>query len=377
MEVQVNYLKQNMWSKKMLNRERIVSWNINSDRRVEIFDKPPHMFTANAFKDFSVLKRFPLIAASLDYFIQKKKVAIFTLQEVEDCILPEVAKYFKEQGMEIVVNKYNPSKMAFNLVFAYDPKQYRCLEARHVYLTESGKALENADKLPKEEVFKHNLGSDFEKSTQIIALENIATLERFIVSNNHFGMSNAHRLLAAEKLCTELAPIKLPLVVLGDLNQFDERIAKPELLKEQIEIFIKHGYRWDGKSLYANSPHTTFITFPYDITRFFTKVDFAQYDKLKETKDYEGIRTFFLGKITERNVPLCSTALDGVFSINTSASEAVKKPSSCKALLFFNGKRIKPVPEAAEIDKMALESFKGNQCEIPSDHTPVLLKIKM
>ncbi len=117
----------------------IVSWNINSDRRVEIFDAPPHMYTANAFKDFSVHKRFPMISASLDYFRDQKKAGLFALQEVEDSILPYLVEYLKSKDLAVVTQKYNPDKMAFNFVFAYDPLLYRCNSTQQIYLTLTGK----------------------------------------------------------------------------------------------------------------------------------------------------------------------------------------------------------------------------------------------
>ena len=376
-----------------VNETRIVSWNINSDRRVEILDRPPFMYTANAFKPYSVHERFPMISAAMDYFQTEKKVDLFALQEVEDSILPTLCDYLRSKGLEVLSVKYNPTDLAFNYIFAYDPTVYRCISTDQIYLTRSGEATVDREKLSKDALFDQHLDSEFEKSCQRIQLEEITTGKKFIVINTHLGLTNKHRLLAAEMLCSKLVGITMPMVLVGDFNQFDARQAESALLMDQIEIFKRNGFRWDSECLQAREPKGTFVTFPYDITRFLKKDDFAEYDALKARYDAlaireEGnaeyaalcreIRGFYNTKIAEKDIKLLSTSLDAVFSkgcIDSALSEV--KPSRCKAILFANGHRVKPAPDGTVIQAMALEGYDKGECPFPSDHFPVLAKMSL
>lgn len=360
---------------------KIVFWNINSDRRVEIFDQPPYMYTANAFKDYSVHKRFPMIAEGLDYFRKKKNISLFALQEVEDSILPEIIKYFQSKGFAILpAMKYNPTDLAFNFVFAYDPTLYTCVNPpEQIYLTATGKpSPKDRQGIDKKLLMDQHYDSEFERSAQVIELEELSSGKQFVIVNNHFGLTNKHRLQVAEKLCKELADIKKPMVLVGDFNQYDFDNKESVLFKKQIEIFEKHGFKWDSECLQSQEPKGTFVTFPYDITRFLSKTDFSEYDALKVKIDYKAIKDFFVSKIEKYNIPLVSTSLDGVFSKNTNnSSENQTKPSFCKAILFANGERIKPTPTAETIQKLALNSYKKDKCIFPSDHLSVLAKVRL
>jgi hypothetical protein len=355
---------------------QIVSWNINSDHRVEIFDKPPFMYTANAFKNYSVHKRFPMISASIDYFRDIKKVSLFAIQEIEDSILPELIKHFKSKGLEILSMKYNPSKLAFNYAFAYDPSLYACKSISQIYLTLSGKSTHNREILSKEELFSQHLDSEFERSSQLTELENINSKKQFVIVNNHFGLSNKHRLLASDMLCKKIADIVKPMVLVGDFNQFDANVKTAVLYTEQIKIFKHYGFKWVSECLQSQEPKGSFITFPYDINRFLNNDDFLEYDKLKDEKDYDAIRNFFVKKICEKDIPLFSTSLDGVFSKNMEYKEEKIQLSSCKAILFADGERIKPMPTAEDIQKMAVKSYQAGKCNFPSDHLPLLTKVR-
>ena len=113
------------------------------------------------------------------------------------------------------------------------------------------------------------------------------------------------------------------------------------------------------------------------INRFLDKSDFLEYDKLKKTNNYAGIKEFFITKISERNIPLVGTSLDGVYSKNFPVRHSSNiKQSSCKAVLFVDGKRVKPMMNASDIQAMAIDKYKGNKSEIASDHLPVITKIR-
>ena len=382
--------------------EGILSWNINSDRRVEIKNKAPFMYTANAFENCSVHHRFSAIASVLDYYFfwssPEQHVNLFALQEVEDSILPNLTAYFKSRGLEVLVNKYNPTSMAFNFVFAYNPNTHRITKQSQIYLTLSGQPTENREQLSKPELFHQHLESEFEKSIQVIELEEIKEgypSYNFTVLNNHFGLSNKHRLLAANMLCERLANITTPLIAVGDFNQFDETNPVAALLMPQIKLLQDCGFHWDSQSLHIKEPNGTFITFPYDIMRFLNATDIAEYDLIKaqfdvqqkklnvSAADYQeqkiqfervlqDIRQFFVGKITTHNIPLVSTALDGVFSRNLTVTH-------CDSAVFEKQPPflvpMEPKPSASEIQRLAVEAYAKGDCLFPSDHLPILAKI--
>ncbi len=364
---------------------RIVSWNINSDRRVEKFSKPDNMSeaaykdyvcTANAFPDFAVAERFPMIAVELNYFRNNKKVAIFALQEVENSILPTLIAHLKSIGMEVIVDKYNPSDMAFNFVFAYDPKLYQVKEEKLFYLTKTGEPPKTTG--TNEEILAYNLGSLYGRSFQKITLKNLVTNEEFVLANAHLDMSNNHKILATQSMCNYLLDVKVPCLIVGDMNQGDFDVNEPKLFEKQVKTFQDNGYHWDGESLYTNKPNCTFVTLPYDTKRFWNKdVDGTAYEKVKQSGDFKAAREFFVNKIIEKKIPLCTTTLDGVYSKNNKANDQKIKPTSCKAILFMSGKRVKPMPSAEEINQLASDSFKNQQCQFPSDHLPVLVKSRM
>ncbi len=91
-----------------------------------------------------------------------------------------------------------------------------------------------------------------------MTFEELSTKEQFIVVNNHFGLSNKHRLLAADMLCKKLDEMNnkqndstensssiqkpLPMVLVGDFNQFDSIAKESVLYMDQIEIFKRNGF---------------------------------------------------------------------------------------------------------------------------------------
>jgi endonuclease/exonuclease/phosphatase family metal-dependent hydrolase len=356
---------------------RILTWNINSDRRVELQDDEKYKYTAIPFADFSVHQRFTYIAANIDYLVKEKQVSLLALQEVEDSVLPKLKAHLESIGLNVITAKYNPTPMAFNLLFAYDPAKYCFVDSKQIYLTLSGTSTDNRDSLTKDELFAQNLNQPFEKSSLLVHLRDNSNGNEFCIVNNHLGLSNKHRLLASNLLCSKLSEIKLPMVLVGDFNQFDDAVPEARLLMQQIEVFENHGFNWTSKCLQTQHPGGTFVSYPYDIDRFLDKrTDLPELDALKAKADYEGIRKFYINKITEKNIPLFSTSLDAVFEKNTAHAEA-GKPSRCKALLFGQAGRIKPVPDAATIHNMALASYQKGICELPSDHLPVLAKVRL
>lgn len=258
---------------------------------------------------------------------------------------------------------------ATNYVFAYDPSLYECMNVEQMYLTLSGGPTENREQLSKEELFRQHLDAAFERSCQFIKFIKTDSGEEFFVGNVHLDLSNKHREVASNMLCERVAGIDKPMMLVGDFNQFDARIPEPVIFMDQVEIYKRHGFTWASEDLLSKGMKATFVAFPYDINRFLTKEDFIEYDRLKEQKDYDAIREFFVNKFSGIN-PI-TTCLDSVFTKNIALPEEKTKPPRCKAMMFSHGERVKPIPDEKAIKKMAVES------ELPSDHLPVLAKVRI
>lgn len=353
---------------------KTLSWNINSSPQVDPREaggpvEPRYEALSEAFSECSVHERFPLITARIDWFLNKGYSTV-ALQEVNNSILPHIVAHLESKGLEVFCQKYNPDDSSFNHVFAIDPKKYRLIETYPIYLTLSGEPTNNRAELSKEELFKQNLGTAFEKSSQVSIVEDLVSGQRLFFVGNHLGLTNEHRKLAALMLCLKLAHIKDPLILVGDFNQFDSLFKESKLFFEQIDIFVQNGFKWDGESLYQEGPYCTFAGFLYDYERYCTPTDRVELERLKVANDYPGIREFFIRLIIEKAIPLLGTAMDSVFTKNIPP----ESKSKCKVYMFFDGQRVKPIPENEELEKRLLETLsKGDPPE--SDHFPVGLKL--
>ncbi len=337
----------------------IFCWMINSDKQVEKLDKPKEMSdeinsdyvaTANAFEDSSIKERCPLIVDSLDYVRDKKRRELFVFQCIEDSILADFAKYLESNGLKWISHKYTPTKMALNYLLAYDPKAYSIKKAELRYLTETGSYLEDWSTRPRAEVLKHNLQSFFGRSMQEITLCDLTDKSEFVVVNVHFDKNKEHRIQAGQKLCDWLAPISLPIVIVGNQGQSDVGKTKPALYKRQIELYIRNGYRWDGEMLFTKNPHGGFVTYPRNM-KFFKEL--AEDSTLNKAASYRVIRKFFVDRIAEKDVSLFITALNGVYTKKFTYPAGGIQRSSCKALLFEYRERIKSTPAIETTNKFA------------------------
>jgi len=124
-----------------MTKLKFISWNINSDRRVSTsnIDHLSHKFIARPFAAYSEQERLPMIKSSLNYCIDSQKIGIFALQEVEDAIVSNMIEHFKSKGLVARAVKYNPSVLAFNYIFAYDPARYTMIDENKFILLNPGK----------------------------------------------------------------------------------------------------------------------------------------------------------------------------------------------------------------------------------------------
>lgn len=338
----------------------IFCWMINSDKQVEKMDKPMEMSkeiysnyvaTQNAFKDSFIKEWSPLVDDNLEYVRAKKRKELFVFQGIEDSILAEFAKYLESKGLKWITHKYTPTKAALNYLLAYDPKAYSIKKAELRYLTETGNYLEDWSTRPRAEVLKHNLQSFFGRSMQEITLCDLTDKSEFVVVNVHFDTNKEHRIQAGQKLCDWLAPISLPIVIVGNQAPSDAGKTKPALYKRQIALYIRNGYRWDGEMLFTKTPQDSIAAYPYKMRLF---KELVKYGALNKTVSYRVIRKFFVDRVAEKDVGLFITALNGAYTQKFTYTAGGMQRKRCRALLFtYYDERIKPIPAIETNNKLA------------------------
>ena len=349
---------------------KFLSWNVDDDRRVDLDHNAlgeehaayalAKQHTIAAFgPTFSMENRIDNIFNYLNYAQQEKEVKIFCLQEIQDSSVHLFEDKFKKMGLECIVNKYNPKAPgSFNYITAYDPNSHEAKEQDQIYLTTTGKPVEGKDK-------DQNLSTDFSKSSQHVQFTHKETGEKVHIFNNHFGIPNEHKLLAADMLCQRIKELNLEKVILaGDFNQFDSSKKEAKLFMPQIKIFQDDGYTWESKDL-----KKTFAIYPYD-NRFLTKEQFNILDKIK-TRDPEeaasDLREFYMSAFYQLGPDeIISTALDAVFTKGLCSS-------TVQTLILENGSEITPSKE--ELSQKITDYYRNGKIFSPSDHFPILSDI--
>lgn len=352
-----------------------VTLNVNSDRR--LYKGTP---LEPAFSDFSFRARFGLLKELLDSLSEDEQ-STFALQEADDEARELLKDYFKQKGYNVLTTKYANDPGAFNFLFAYNPALYEVVESSQIYYTESGQTTspEERKTLTKEEKLKLHLGTEFEKSAQLVRLKDKKTGKICLAANTHPGLEMAHRLSAMKKLCDALANEHEMIVALGDFNQFDPRVPEPTTYQEQIDILKTHGFKWSSEGLSHAGMKTTFMGFPFDVMRFFNEADRTEYQALTQDKDHlERLREFFVRKIKEKQISLYGGCLNGVFTKNLPESASV----SVHCFTMFGHRRIETTtyPDAkgfqeAYIRHVETHIPEENEAVTSSDHFAVTATI--
>jgi len=373
---------------------RIFSWNTNSFRGlgIKLFEK----------QKYTALERLPTNQKVFQYCTQDfTKDGLFALQEIEDGIVPNLKEFWEKHNYQVITTKYNPDKMALNFVFAYDPNIWTVGELPQIYLTKNGRPWceeekklkeenQNIDeKLLREKQIEHNLCNEHTRSAQMLKLTHKETKKTFVISNNHFGLPNAHKLDSAKELCKKLQDIQDALFAMGDFNQFEkDKIGK--LYEQQINVFKESNFCWQSEEFEA-----TFLPFPYDTLFLLSKAEINQYKKLLEELSLaekeqnmehdvqncrEKMHQFFLDQIKnfkENGISLLDVAYDAFFTKNLQKLENEKPITTKSKVLFFEkGERIKPCPSREEINERATKLYcKDEEAPYSSDHFPIKMSV--
>jgi hypothetical protein len=365
----------------MSKEMRLLSWNVNSDRRVELkTGRNAHI--AAAFPDLTFKNRWPLQKKLFDDQIDRKATGFFAIQEASNESAETISNYFTEKGYTVVGQRYCPNLGSFNYVFAYKPEDAELISHETLYFTTTGKPLTDDDRrsMSQDDKKAHNFGIEFERSAQILKFRN-SKYGEFIIVNVHPGLPNEHRLLATQKLVERLTDETCPKLLAGDFNQFDMRKSEPAILDEQVKILTDSGFSWVSEHLKEKGLKCTFISAPYDINRFFSQEQWAELDRLKETGTSDQIRDFYLKVIKEKNVSLPTTCLDAVFSqgfetvVRTKSIIAIRSSFFHKETKSGMFKPYKTGITRKEAQEELLRNFEAaKEAPLASDHVATLTK---
>ncbi len=369
----------------------VVTYNVNSDRYV---DDPSHAYHA-AFPELSYDQRFSLNTALLDSFIQDMPATIFNLQEMSDAALALFKRFFQEKGFKSLSAKYAPNGGAMNFIVAYDPSYYEQMgDERQIYYTESRQVTPEVDraKMSLADKKKQHMGQEFERSALSVLLKHRQG-KIFRITNTHPGLEESHRLQSmvalGEFLNDENDPMLRVLTkdqrrsliefAVGDMNMFSAKPGVPTVYYPQIQALQNAGLNWLSENLMYSGLNATFVSFPYDILRFFNSTDFQELNAIKNDKNqWSRLREFFIRKIEEKTIDILSTCLDGIFW-NPKKSEFL---ASVSAYTFSEGKRVETsaLNDANLFRQRILSHFKQNLsavAPVSSDHFSIRAKITL
>lgn len=362
------------------NYFRFVSFNINSDRRLEWKEDPRFKYTALAFSDLSIKNRFSVIKAFILELINKKGISCLALQEIDDEALKLLQELFAELRFVTYTAKYCLHKDAYNYLLAVDERMVKVKETSQIYFTQSGLPTSNEerDRLSKEEKLQLQLDQEFEKSAQlaILTISMNEKTETVALVNIQAGTSNKHRLLAMQKLTDALKDCHWPVILAGDFNQFDASQRQSAIYNDQVQVLQKNGFQWVTEDLQRRGLQTTFFAFPHDVDRFLTTDEMKELAALKTHENYKGIRDFYLRVIEARDIELNSVCLDAVYAKNHGNIKLQTKPYT-----WLNGKVMNTAKqEMKEFRRSFLTFFKDKNAHplsMPaSDHFALATKIE-
>ncbi len=289
----------------------VFSLNVNSDRRPSDEKVPKTKHIAAAFPEYRDDKRACLLAK----FMLEKRYDIYGLCELSVKMRQFFTLVFGNENYLSISAPYNTDDDAFQYLVAYNPKRLTMLGFRQIYITKSGLPTLPGprEKMNREARFSAHFGVEYERSFPIITFLDLTTGSKFVYVAAHPGLPNEHRLIAITMLCDSLSAEKLPIIIAGDMNQFDASKKKEDVIyTDQVAILTKNGFDWSSECLALKGAKATFKAYPYDIERFFNKKDFEALDKLKVEADSKKIKQFYLDK----KVNKLSTCLDAVFAKN-------------------------------------------------------------
>ena len=341
----------------------LVNLNVNSDRRVD----DPTSVLSPAFQDLSFKSRFALNCALLDSLSENNQT-LFALQEANDVARDSLKDFFEKKGLTVLTAKYANDPGAFNFIFAYNSELYDLVDTSQLYYTESGLSTSPEDRkaLSKEEKVKRHLGTEFEKSVQLVRLRHKATGKEMLVANTHPGLEMKHRIAAMNKLVDYLENEKGMIIGLGDFNQFDATIPEPTVYQEQVKILQDRGFQWASEGISHVGMKTTFMGFPFDIFRFFNEADRAEYNALiQDRNNLPQLREFFTRKIQEKNLSLYGGCLDAVFTRGLPERASV----NVSAFTMFQRSRIETtkIEDAKAIQDAFVQHFVKHPAEEAAD----------
>ena len=259
---------------------KIMSYNVNSDRRVELFwdgNQYNKGFATDSHANWSFEKRLDRLMRHI--LAIKPDVAL--LQEMDPVSVQTMQRALELNEYTTLIQPYNLSNGAFPFIIAFNKDRFKLMSVMKRYFNSHPKSgterpgnYEQLSAKEKEKFIEENLGEEFERSVQEVALEDKVTGQTILLFNNHFGLGRDYRLKSAELLTQfikEFTKIvagqkNSPIIIAGDFNAFPSDGGP-----EQIETLLKAGFKdlsknahfFDGKNE-GTTASGTFCFYPYD-----------------------------------------------------------------------------------------------------------------
>lgn len=233
-----------------------------------------------AYANWSVKFRMKLICNKIQNLdldvIQIQEARKFKSKFNEEVDSYEVLVSFLESiGYSVEHQGYNPSARSFKYITAYKKDKFEFIDSKLKYLTLTPDAPTDHDNLSIDEIYKNNLGVEWERSTLIVNLKQLSTGREIAFFNVHLGIPEQHRLESTKLLHTIVDnTIKekgnIGIFISGDFNTFPNSKGKEqkELMTEvelcdgtKLKDLTENLVLPNGSKVPNNS---TFISFPYD-----------------------------------------------------------------------------------------------------------------
>lgn len=337
-----------------------------------IFEKPVHILSLNVddHPAFRGLGQYKWIASSYPQLLFKQRFEvlvqfilalnsipqIIAFQEVGDDARILLEQFLSEHNYSFISNKYNNHEGCCNFITAFSNElDFKVKSSRMIYLTTSGLSLTDLQRqtMSREDKISHGLNYEFERSAQIISLENEVNGNKFTFVNTHPGLTNDHRIMCMKMLVVHVNDLK-NVIIVGDFNQFDSSKNSNDVYQPQRQILFDAGF----VSSTENIPFS-FVGRPYDIMRFLSCEHKVIYEELVKQNDFIGLRQFcddFYSTIDP-----VSSRLDDVFY----RFDDSKCKATTRGLTYIDGKVI----DISAIDRNELSEI-VKQCTLNNKYTP-------
>ena len=297
----------------------ILSWNINTDRRVEYINGYAHY----AFDGFTLKNRLN----GIEEYLRHKNATIVSLCEVNPDYKEDIFNVLNRLGYKINCGACAPNQspdMSFYLIEGYKEYELTLINSyMHWFTATPTIALKPENRYERQtyKPFVDSVMSEFQEEYERGSLISIYQRNNgsvFVHSMNHFGLRDPYKIKSCEILRDHLEEIRshdenIGIVVSGDFNTFPTSVDAWDWKILSPLTNIGFCYAINGKT-------NTFNSYPYDlgISRNQKEKDSvdACLEKAKQMANKREIRELFWDTLIKNRGDIIKGALDHVLIWN-------------------------------------------------------------